>query len=192
MISFLQSRPEEVETLRAIQDLCCDQIHRELTAEVEHILADWPVLRELDQIRTTSIRSHWLRPMLIRGLCKALSVEHSAAGNASSTATITINATALKNRLPAALHAEIAAQGRLTWLRELLRGESNPSATIQCDWILNEGEVQVVLDKSEAKTNDCLAALIAENAPSLVAAVNRAFNLNSMIQARRLNCETAN
>jgi hypothetical protein len=192
MISFLQSRPEEVETLRAIQDLCCDQIHRELTAEVEHILADWPVLRELDQLRTTSIRSHWLRPMLIRGLCKALSVEHRAAGNASSTATITINATALKNRLPAALHDEIAAQGRLTWLRELLRGESDPTATIQCDWILNEGEVQVVLAKSEAQTNDHLATLIAENAPSLVAAVNRAFNLHTMIQTRRLNCETAN
>ena len=55
------------------------------------------------------------------------------------------------------MHAEIAAQGRLTWLRELLRGESNPSATIQCDWILNEGDLQVVLDKSEAKTNDRLA-----------------------------------
>ena len=189
MISFLQSRPEEVGTLRAIQDLCCDQIHRELTAEVEHILADWPVLRELYQLRTTSIRSRWLRPMLIRGLCKVLSVEHSAADNAYSTATITINATALKNRLPAALHAEIAAQGRLTWLRELLRGESNPSATIQCDWILNEGDLQVVLDKSEAKTNDRLAVLIADNAPSLVAAVNRAFNLHTMIQTRRLNNE---
>ena len=192
MISFLQSRPEEVETLRAIQDLCCDQIHRELTAEVEHILADWPVLRELDQLRTTSIRSRWLRPMLIRGLCKALSVEHSAADNASSTATITIKATALKNRLPAALHAEIAAQGRLTWLRELLRGESDPTATIQCDWILNEGEVQVVLAKSEAKTNDRLATLIAENAPSLVAAINRAFSISTMIQTRRYYCETTN
>ena len=190
MISFLQSRPEEVETLRAIQDLCCDQIHRELTAEVEHILADWPVLRELDQLRTTSIRSRWLRPMLIRGLCKALSVEHVAADNASSTATITFDITALKNRLPAALRTEIAAQGRLTWLRELLRRESDPTATIQCDWILNEGEVQVVLDRSEAKTNDRLAVLIAENAPSLVAAVNRAFNLNSMIQTRRLNNDT--
>ena len=116
MISFLQSRPEEVETLRAIHDLCCDQIRRELTAEVEHILADWPVLRELDQLRSTSIRSRWLRPMLIRGLCKALSVEHSAAGNASSTATITINATALKNRLPAALHAEIAAQRNVSMI----------------------------------------------------------------------------
>ena len=190
MISFLQSRPEEVETLRAIQDLCCDQIHRELTAEVEHILADWPVLRELDQLRTTSIRSHWLRPVLIRSLCKALSVEPVAADNASSTATITINATALKNRLPAALHAEIATQGRLTWLRELLRDESHPTASIQCDWILNEGEVQVVLARSQAQTNDCLAVLIADNAPSLVAAVNRAFNLNSMIQTRRMNNET--
>jgi hypothetical protein len=189
MISFLKSRPEEVETLRAIQDLCCDQIRREISAEVEHILADWPVLRELDQLRTTSIRSHWLRPVLIRSLCKALSVEHSAADNASSTATVAFDITALRDRLPAALHAEIAAQGRLTWLRELLRGESNPSATIQCDWILNEGEVQVVLDKSETTTNDRLATLIAENAPSLVAAVNRAFNLNSMIQTRMLNNE---
>jgi hypothetical protein len=192
MISFLQSRPEEVGTLRAIQDLCCDQIHRELTAEVEHILADWPVLRELDQLRTTSIRSHWLRPVLIRSLCKALSVEPVAADNASSTATVAFDITALKDRLPVALHDEIAAQGRLTWLRELLRGESDPTATIQCDWILNEGEVQVVLAKSEAQTNDHLATLIAENAPSLVAAVNRAFNLHTMIQTRRLNCETAN
>jgi hypothetical protein len=189
MISFLQSRPEEVETLRAIQDLCCDQIHRELTAEVEHILADWPVLRELDQLRTTSIRSHWLRPMLIRSLCKALSVEHSAANNASSTATVAFDITALRDRLPVALCAEIAAQGCLTWLQDLLDGKSISSATIQCDWILNEGEVQVVLARSEAKTNDCLAALIAENAPSLVAAVNRAFNLNSMIQTRMLNNE---
>jgi hypothetical protein len=189
MISFLQSRPEEVETLRAIQDLCCDQIHRELTAEVEHILADWPALRELDQFRTTSIRSRWLRPMLIRGLCKALSVEPVAADNASSTATVAFDITALRDRLPVALHAEIATQGRLTWLRELLRGESDPTATIQCDWILNEGEVQVVLDKSETTTNDRLATLIAENAPSLVAAVNRAFNLNSMIQTRMLNNE---
>ena len=190
MISFLQSRPEEVGTLRAIQDLCCDQIRRELTAEVEHILTHWPVLGELDQLRTTSIRSHWLRPMLIRGLCKALSVKHSAADNASSTATVAFDITALKNRLPVALHAEIAAQGRLTWLRELLRGESDPTATIQCDWILNEGEVQVVLARSEAKTNDRLATLIAENAPSLVAAVNRAFNLHTMIQTRRMNNET--
>ena len=189
MISFLQSRPEEVETLRAIQALSCDQIRRELTAEVEHILADWPALRELDQLRTTSIRSRWLRPMLIRGLCKALSVEHSAADNASSTATVAFDITALKDRLPVALHAEIATQGRLTLLRELLSGESNPTATMQCDWILNEGEVQVVLDKSEAKTNDCLAALIAENAPSLVAAVNQAFSVSTMIQTRRLNNE---
>jgi hypothetical protein len=192
MISFLQSRPEEVETLRAIQDLCCDQIHRELTAEVEHILTHWPVLGELDQIRTTSIRSRWLRPMLIRGLRKTLSVEHSAAGNASSTATVAFDIAALRDHLPAALHAEIAAQGCLTWLQDLLDGNSISSAVIQCDWILNEGEAQVVLDKSEAKTNDRLATLIAENAPSLVAAVNRAFNLNSMIQTRRLNCETTN
>ncbi len=189
MISFLQSRPEEVETLRAIQDLCCDQIHRELTAEVEHILADWPVLRELDQLRTTSIRSRWLRPMLIRGLCKALSVEHSAANNAASTATIAFDITALKDRLPVALCAEIAAQGCLTWLQDLLDGNSISSAVIQCDWILNEGEVQVVLDKSEAKTNDRLAVLIADNAPSLVAAVNRAFSVSTMIQTRRLNNE---
>jgi hypothetical protein len=189
MISFLKSRPEEVETLRAIQDLCCDQIRRELTAEVEHILADWPVLRELDQLRTTSIRSRWLRPMLIRGLCKALSVEHSAADNASSTATVAFDITALRDRLPVALCAEIAAQGCLTWLQDLLDGNSISSAVIQCDWILNEGEVQVVLDKSETTTNDRLATLIAENAPSLVAAVNRAFNLNSMIQTRMLNNE---
>jgi len=130
--------------------------------------------------------------MLIRGLCKVLSVEHSAADNASSTATVAFDITALKDRLPVALHDEIAAQGRLTWLRELLRGESDPTATIQWDWILNEGEVQVVLAKSEAQTNDHLATLIAENAPSLVAAVNRAFNLHTMIQTRRLNCETAN
>jgi hypothetical protein len=190
MISFLQSRPEEIETLRRIQNLFRDQIHRELTAEVEHILTHWPALHELDQIRTTSIRSRWLRPMLMRGLRKTLSVEHSAANNASSTATIAFNITALKNCLPAALHTEIATQGRLTWLRELLRGESEPTATIQWDWILNEGEVQVVLDKSEAKTNDRLAVLIADNAPSLVAAVNRAFNLHTMIQTRRMNNET--
>jgi hypothetical protein len=189
MISFLQSRPEEVETLRAIQDLCCDQIHRELTAEVEHILADWPALRELDQLRTTSIRSHWLRPVLIRSLCKALSVEHSAADNASSTATVAFDIAALRDHLPAALYAEIAAQGCLTWLQDLLDGNSISSAVIQCDWILNEGEVQVVLARSEAQTNDCLAALIAENAPSLVAAVNRAFSVNTMIQTRRLNNE---
>jgi hypothetical protein len=127
--------------------------------------------------------------MLIRGLRKTLSVEHSAADNASSTATVAFDITALRDRLPVALHAEIATQGRLTWLRELLRGESDPTATIQCDWILNEGEVQVVLDKSETTTNDRLATLIAENAPSLVAAVNRAFNLNSMIQTRMLNNE---
>ena len=192
MISFLQFRPEEVETLRAIQDLCCDQIRRELTAEVEHILADWPALHDLDQLHTTSLHSRWLRPMLIRGLCKALSVKHSAADNSSSTATVAFDITALKNRLPVALHAEIAAQGRLTWLRELLRDESHPTATIQCDWILNEGEVQVVLARSEAQTNDCLAALIAENAPSLVAAINRAFSLSTMIQTRRYYCETTN
>ena len=192
MISFLQSRPEEVETLRRIQNLFRDQVHRELTAEVEHILANWPALRELDQLRTTSIRSHWLRPVLIRSLCKALSVEHSAANNASSTATVAFDITALNSRLPVALHAEIAAQGRLTWLRELLRDESHPTATIQCEWILNEGEVQVVLARSEAQTNDCLAALIAENAPSLVAAINRAFSISTMIQTRRYYCETTN
>jgi hypothetical protein len=189
MISFLQSRPAEVETLRRIQNLFRDQVHRELTAEVEHILADWPALHGLDQLRTTSIRSRWLRPMLIRVLCKALSVEHSAADNTSSTATVAFDITALKDRLPVALHDEIAAQGRLAWLRELLRGESDPTATIQCDWILNEGEVQVLLARSEAQTNDCLAALIAENAPSLVAAVNRAFSVSTMIQTRRLNNE---
>ena len=189
MISFLKSRPEEVETLRAIQNLFRDQIHRELTAEVEHILADWPALHGLDQLRTTSIRSRWLRPMLIRVLCKALSVEHSAADNASSTATVAFDIAALRDHLPAALYAEIAAQGCLTWLQDLLDGNSISSAVIQCDWILNEGEVQVVLARSEAKTNDRLATLIAENAPSLVAAVNRAFSVSTMIQTRRLNNE---
>jgi len=198
----LQNQPEEVATLKQIADLFREQITREITAEVEHLLQNCPRISYLDsaaeelaqRFNITEQQVRWHRAFLLRGLMKSLKIRQLEISPRSAIAQIQISFDAgiLGDHLNATVSPQIVRKGKVTklaWLPEMMSLPASPTAVVHLQWIRNGEEVTVELSGSNAVTKDWLAAFISENDHAIAAAVGRCFSVETMLQTRRINNE---
>ena len=197
-----QNQPEEVETLQKVADLFREQITREITAEVEHLLQSCPRISYLDtaaaelgkQFNITEQQLRWHRAFLLRGLMKALKIRQLEISPRSAIAQVQISFDAgiLGDHLNATVSPQIVRRGKTTklaWLPELMSLMHSPTAVVHLQWKRNGEEVSVDLSGSNTVTKDWLAAFISENDHAIAAAVSRCFSVETMLQSRRINNE---
>jgi hypothetical protein len=197
-----QNQPDEVATLQKVADLFREQITREVTAEVEHLLHSCPRISYLDtaaaelaqRFNITEQQLRWHRAFLLRGLMKSLKIRQLEISPRSAIAQVQISfdAGVLGDHLNATVSPQIVRRGKttkLSWLPELMTLTHSPTAVIHIIWIQNDEEVSVQLSGSNTVTKDWLAAFISENDQAIAAAVSRCFSVETMLQTRRLNNE---
>lgn len=198
----LKNKPEDVATLQKVANLFREQITREVTAEVEHLLQNCPRISYLDsaaeelgkQFNLTEQQIRWHRAFLLRGLMKSLKIRQLEISPRSAIAQVQISfdAGVLGDHLNATVSPQIIRKGKLTklaWLPEMLTLTTSPTAVIHLEWKRNDLDVSVELSGSSPVTKDWLAAFISENDKSIADAVRRCFSVETMLQSRRLNNE---
>lgn len=199
----LKNQPEEVATLQKVANLFREQITREITAEVEHLLQNCPRISYLEseaeelgkQFNLTEQQIRWHRAFLLRGLMKSLKIRQLEISPRSAIAQVQISFDAgiLGDHLNATVNPQIIRKGELTnlaWLPEMMTLTTSPTAVIHLKWNRNELDVNVELSGSSPVTKDWLAAFISENDQAIADAVSRCFSVETMLQTRRLNNET--
>jgi hypothetical protein len=198
-----KDKTEEVATLQKVANLFREQITREITAEVEHLLHACPRISYLDtaaaelaqRFNLTEQQIRWHRAFLLRGLMKALKIRQLEISPRSSIAQIQISFDAgiLRDHLNATVSPQIVRKAKLTklaWLPDMLTLTTSPTAVVHLKWNQNELDVSVQLSGSNTVTKDWLAAFISENDQAIAAAVGRCFSVETMLQSRRINNET--
>jgi hypothetical protein len=197
------NQPEEVATLQKVADLFREQITREVTAEVEHLLHACPRISYLDtaaaelaqRFNLTEQQIRWHRAFLLRGLLKSLKIRQLEISPRSAIAQVQISFDAgiLGDHLTATVSPQIVRRGKTTklaWLPEMMTLTHSPTAVIHLKWSRNDEEVSVELSGSNTVTKDWLASFISENDHAIAAAAGRCFSVETMLQSRRLNNET--
>ena len=198
----LKSKPEDVATLQKVANLFREQITREVTAEVEHLLQSCPRISYLEtsaeelgkQFNITEQQIRWHRAFLLRGLMKALKIRQLEISPRSSIAQIQISFDAgiLGDHLNATVSPQIVRRGKTTklaWLPDMMTLTHSPAAVIHIKWNRIDEDVSVDLSGSNTVTKDWLAAFISENDQAIADAVSRCFSVETMLQTRRLNNE---
>jgi len=198
----LKNQPEEVATLQKVANLFREQITREITAEVEHLLQNCPRISYLDtaaaelgqQFNLTEQQIRWHRAFLLRGLMKSLKIRQLEISPRSAIAQVQIrfDAGILGDHLNATVSPQIIRKGNLTklaWLPDMMTLTTSPTAVVHLKWNRNELDVSVELSGSNPVTKDWLAAFISENDHAIADAVSRCFSVETMLQSRRLNNE---
>jgi len=197
-----ENQPEEVATLQKVADLFREQITREITAEVEHLLQSCPRISYLDtaaaelaqQFNITDQQLRWHRAFLLRGLMKSLKIRQLEISPRSAIAQVQISFDAgiLGDHLTATVSPQIVRRGKttkLSWLPEMMTLPHSPTAVIHIKWIQNGEDVSVELSGSNTVTKDWLAAFISENDQAIAAAVGRCFSVETMLQSRSIATE---
>lgn len=198
----LKNTPDDVATLQKVANLFREQITREITAEVEHLLHACPRISFLDtaaeelgkQFNLTEQQIRWHRAFLLRGLMKSLKIRQLEISPRSAIAQVHISFDAgiLGDHLNATVSPQIVRNGKVTklaWLPELMTLTTSPTAIVHLNWSRNDLDVSVELSGSNTVTKDWLAAFISENDKAIADAVSRCFSVETMLQSRRLNNE---
>ncbi len=198
----LKNKPDDVATLQKVANLFREQITREITAEVEHLLQNCPRISYLEseaaelsqKINITEQQLRWHRSFLLRGLMKSLKIRQLEISPRSAIAQVQIifDAGVLGDHLNATVSPQIVRKGKLTklaWLPEMLTLTHSPTAVVHLKWNQNDLDVSVELSGSNPVTKDWLAEFISENDKAIADAVGRCFSVETMLQTRRLNNE---
>ncbi|MCH9776309.1 MAG: hypothetical protein K0U90_07745 [Planctomycetes bacterium] len=187
-------------SIRQILGMFNNQIQREIEAEISAIAMQSKHFLDVDANAESIAEAYglnkiylrWHLSLILKALRSSLRVQIHDLSHQADTNTITLSFShiALRGALMDSISRNIVnsaqALTHLNWMTDLIFLPRDSIFEIQLKWGIQNEKISADLVSAKINTGDWLAMLFVNEAERLAQAVNRAFNLDTMIQSRRL------